>query len=130
MKNSSFSYVVTLKNEQGIDFEILGIFPSFEEISFKSKVFESYVESVKSCKALIEDLAANINGATGENLFKVGAEVNSKLTGSKNFSGDWQELEVARFWVYNQEMEGTGDIAAVCRASLFSEPIVLPSLLN
>lgn len=122
--------MVTLKNEQSLEFCISGIFPSFVEMSFKSKKFDSYLECIKSCKTLVEDIAENINESVGENLFKIATEVNSKHSGTKNISVNWQELEVARIWIYNRTMENSGDIAAVCQACIFSDPIQSPEVLH
>ena len=125
LKDSHFSYTALLKNEQDIDFEALTLFPGLNEISFQSRTFPTYSDCVKSCKGLMEDMSREVNASIKEQRFKVGAEVNPAHSGAPTLSKDWSETEVARFWVYNRTMEGTGGaIAAICRGSIFAAPRV------
>lgn len=123
LKNSHFKYTATLKNEQDISFEGLELFPGLSEISFQSREFQNYAECVKSCKGLMEDMTKDVNAHLEEQKFKVGAEVNPRHTGTQTLSKDWDDFEVARFWVYDKSMEGSGlNIAAICRGSIFAVP--------
>ena len=122
LKDSYFRYNAVIKNEQDISFEGLQLFPGLNEISFQSRIFPNYSECVKSCKGLMEDMTRDINSKFEDKRFKVGAEVNPVHSGTPTMSKDWDVAEVARFWVYNKAMEGTGNIAAVCRGSIFAIP--------
>lgn len=119
LQSSEFNYTVVLKKEQGITSEAFEQFPSMSEISFKSRSFNTYAECVKSCKTLMENVAAGITEAMGDQTFKVGAEVNPLVSGTQTISTDWNESEVARFWIYNKTMEGQ-KIDAIGRGSLFA----------
>ena len=131
LKDSHFQYNALLKNEQDIKMEGLDLFPGLNEISFNSRVFPNYAECVKSCKGIMEDVTFRINERLGEPKFKVGAEVNPIHTGTPTLSKNWSDTEVARFWVYNKSMEGTGaNIPAVCRGSIFVIPKITPPVFN
>lgn len=110
---SSFIYITTLKNEQSVEFEALQLFPGLNEISFQSRQFDSYQDCITSCRTFMDDIAKDAN-RTGDR-FKVGTEVNPIHTGAKALSKDWTASEIARFWVYDKEMEG-GAISAICRS--------------
>jgi hypothetical protein len=122
LQESHFRYNAVIKNEQDISFEGLSLFPGLSEISFQSRIFPNYAECVKSCKGLMEDMTRDINSNLQDKKFKVGAEVNPVHSGNPTMSKDWGSAEVARFWVYDKAMEGTGAIAAVCRGSIFAIP--------
>jgi hypothetical protein len=116
LPTSNFVYSATIKNEQDISFDGLELFPNLNEISFQSRVFQSYGECVRSCKGLLEDITKDINGST--NKFKVGAEVNPIHSGTPSLSKDWMDGEVSRFWIYQSSMEGSGGILAIGRGSI------------
>ncbi len=128
LKDSHFQYNTVLKNDQGVTFEALSLFPGLNEISFRSRTFSNYSECVKSCKGMMEDMSRDINTSFEEPKFKVGAEVNPIHTGTQTLSKDWGSFEVARFWVYNKAMEGNGAaISAICRGSIFAIPKAEPT---
>lgn len=121
LKDAHFRFNAVVKNEQNVKFEGLELFPGLQEISFQSRIFNNYAECVKSCKGLMEDVSRDMNSSIEDKKFKVGAEVNPKHTGTQTLSKDWDETEVARFWVYDRGMEGNGGaIAAICRGSIFA----------
>ena len=108
LSDSSFKYSVVIKNAQDVAFEGLQLFPGLNEISFASRTFSNYAECIKSCKTLMEDVTKDLNAHLAESKFKVGAEVNPIHTGIETLSKDWAEFEVARFWVFDRSMEGSG----------------------
>lgn len=116
LPTSNFIYTATIKNGQNISFEALELFPGLSEISFQSRVFETYGECVRSCKGLLEDVTRDINGSTDK--FKVGAEVNPIHSGTTSLSKDWADGEVSRFWIYDRSMEGSKGILALGRGSI------------
>ncbi len=119
LQNSNFEFSAILKQEQNNSFDCLSVFPSLSEISFKSRQFSNYPECVKSCKTLLTDVSADANRHEEEEKYKVGAEVNPLHTGNETLSKDWGETEVARFWVYDKNMEGsTSKISAICKGSI------------
>lgn len=126
LKDSHFKYSATIKNDQNIEISALSLFPKMHEISLQSRTFQTYSEAVKSCKGLMEDLMRDINLGFKEDRFKVAAEVNPKYSGTQTLSKDWDDVEVARFWVYNKAMEGKGQISAVGKSSIVGIP-KLPS---
>jgi hypothetical protein len=130
LKESHFRYNALLKQEQGIKFDGLELFPGLDEISFGSRSFTNYTECVKSCKGMISDIVEDINRLAGEPKFKLGAEVNPVHGNAPSISKNWEEGEVARFWIYDKTMEGTGQIGAVCKSSIFAIPKVQGPLLN
>lgn len=123
LQNSHFAFTAILKQEQDISFEGLQVFPGLSEISFRSRIFSSYAECVKSCKSLLDDVSADVNRHEPNPKYKVGAEVNPIHTGTQTLSKDWGETEVARFWVYDKNMEGNNSkIAAICKGSVMVVP--------
>lgn len=123
LTQSHFQYTALLKREQSIKCEGLELFPGMNEISFGSRVFNSYAECVKSCKGMMTDMSIDINTSINEQKFKVGAEVNPEVSGAPTLSREWGDQEVARFWVYDKSMEGTGGkIDAVCKGSIYAIP--------
>lgn len=123
LKDSHFSYNTLLKFEQDIELEALQLFPGCNEVSFQSRIFQNYAECVKSCKGIMSDIAAGINENLGEPKYKVGAEVNPLYSNAPSLSKDWGAAEVARFWVFDKALEGTGaNISAVCRGSVTALP--------
>lgn len=123
LQNSHFKYNALFKCEQSIKCEGLELFPGLNEISFNSRTFTTYAECVKSCKGMMTDMSIDINSSIHEHKFKVGAEVNPIVSGNTTLSREWLDQEVARFWVYDKAMEGTGGkIDAVCKGSIFAIP--------
>lgn len=130
LKDSHFHYNALLKNEQGIKFEGLDLFPGLNEINFQSRTFQNYAECVKSCKGLMEDMTSRINIGIGESKYKVGAEVNPVHTGTQTLSKNWADSEVARFWVYDKKLDRNGsNIEAVCKGAIFAVPKIVSSQL-
>lgn len=121
LADSAFRFSVLLKNDQDIGLEALELFPHMAEINFNSRIFPGYAECIRSCKSLLEDMSTSINEVEGKQRFKVGAEVNPLHSGTPTMSQDWLDDEIARFWVYDKTMEGTGErIDAICKGSVFS----------
>jgi len=124
LKKSNFQYNAVLKREtEDFQSDLLELFPNVSEISFQSRNFVQYGDAVKSCKKLMEDMVKGLNDSAEAKKYKVGAEVNPEHTGTSTLSKDWAENEVARFWVYDKAMEGSGkQIVAVCKSSIYAIP--------
>lgn len=122
LKDVDFMHVTVVKNEQDIETPGLTFFPSAAEISFTSKVFNDYATCIRSCKCLIEDMARDFNNQELNHRFKIGTEVNPKWSGIATVSTEWEDLEVAKFWVYVPPGQSETVISAVCRSQIFAVP--------
>ena len=124
LTTANFCYSTILKLEKGLIMEAHEVFPGLHEISLSSRSFPNYTECVSSCMGLMEGMSKDLNEKVKLDRFKVGAEVNPAHTGTATMSKDWEDFEVARFWLYDKSMEGAGNIKAIGRCSVYSTPKV------
>lgn len=89
------------------------------DISFSSRPFNEFSDCALSCKTLMEGYAGKLNNKSS--IFTVSSEVNPLHTGQPTISKDWDEDEMARVWVFDKKMEGTGAIFAVGQARIYVE---------
>lgn len=121
VQNSDFVYSVVIKNDQAVTYDALEVFPSLDELTLHSRKFQSYADTLSSCRRLLEDITANINHHVGAQTFRLAAEVNPEISGQDTLSTDWGEDEVSRVWVFDRGMEGQNQkIEAICRGSIFA----------
>lgn len=118
--DKNFNYVTAIRLKVvGMDFsEVTTEYPGISTINFESRTFLSYDECVSSARRFMDIVTEKSN--VGSTEFTVGTEVNPALTGVSSISKDWQLGEVARLWVYKQEMEKTGQIHAIAQTKIFS----------
>lgn len=90
---------------------------SIKEINFTSRDFIAFDDCAHSCRTLMEGYAAKLSD---DDQFKLGTEINPIHSGTPTLSKNWDASEVARLWVYDRRMEGTGSIVAVAQAHIFA----------
>lgn len=113
----SFNYTMTVKVKTDDVDALAGIYPEVHTISCTSRNFTTYDECVSSCKQLMDDVLARING-DGQK-FRLGSEVNPIHSGQETLSKDWTHGEVSRLWIFDKAQEGTGHIHAIGQARIF-----------
>ncbi len=65
------------------------------------------------------DMKDQINLVSAPTVFTVNSEINPDISGSAALSKDWDKHEVARLWIFDEKMAGTGRIYAVGQARIF-----------
>lgn len=127
LKAANFRYTFISKSELNRRFEIAELFPNISEMSLVSKLFSDYTQCAVSCKGLLEDVMSAFSSEGTQ--YKLASETNPKFSGQPTVSVDWDEHELARFWVFDKAQEKKGaKISAVARASILAEPILAPSM--
>jgi uncharacterized secreted protein with C-terminal beta-propeller domain len=117
----TFSFTAAVKLVEGAS--ETGIFKDkyrgVSDVNVASREFPEYMECLLSCKSFMTDLTEQIN-ARGQVIYKLGSEINPAYNkGIATISKDWGNEEVARLWIFDEKMEGTGQIHAVGQARLF-----------
>jgi uncharacterized secreted protein with C-terminal beta-propeller domain len=118
----SFSYTASIKllSNDGKVAALAETYPGVTDLSLASRQFVDYNECVTSCKQLMTDLKDKINLAASDKVvFKINSEINPVYSGTATLSKDWDVHEVARLWIFDEKMEGTGRIQAVGQARIF-----------
>jgi hypothetical protein len=117
---TSFNYTTTLKlktngdNHGDIPSEWIGV----NAINLNSRHFNDYIECIRSCKKLMDDVAEKAN-ANAAGKYEVGTEVNPVHSGQDSISKDWAVYEIARIWIYDKGMKNTGAIQAIGQSRIF-----------
>ena len=120
LTKSSFQYNAVVRVNSAPIADLAEIFPNAKEISLSSRSFTNYAECVSSAKVLLDEYVTAVN-SLGAVQVKIGTEVNPKYSGHQTISKDWVDAEVARLWVYDRTMEGSGNrIDAIARTSIFA----------
>ncbi len=117
----AFSYTASVKflSNGGKLTAIANTYPGVTDLSLASREFIDYNECITSCKRLMTDLKDQINLASDPVVFRVSSEINPVLGGAPTLSKDWDAHEVARLWIFDEKMEGTGRIHAIGQARIF-----------
>jgi len=117
----SFSYTASIKllSSGGKVAALAETYPGVTDLSVASRQFVDYNECVTSCRQFMTDLKDKINLAAEKVVFKLNSEINPVYSGTSTLSKDWDVHEVARLWIFDEKMEGTGRINAVGQARIF-----------
>jgi hypothetical protein len=117
----AFSYTAAIKllNSGGQVAALADTYPGVTDLSIASREFVDYNECVTSCKQFMGDMKDKINLVADKIVFKVSSEINPVYSGTTTLSKDWDVHEVARLWIFDEKMEGTGRIHAVGQARIF-----------
>lgn len=116
---SSFNFGATVKVQVSADGKTFlnpGI-TGVSSITLTSRDFSSYEECVSSCRGLMDDVLQRLN-TTGP-VFKLASEINPVHSGQGTLSRDWEPGEICRIWIYDKNMEKTGQISAIGQARVF-----------
>jgi hypothetical protein len=117
----AFSYTASVKllSNEGKVAALAETYPGVTDLSVASREFVDYNECVTSCKQFMSDMKDKINLVAEKIVFKVSSEINPVYSGTPTLSKDWDAHEVARLWIFDEKMEGTGRIHAVGQARIF-----------
>lgn len=88
---------------------------SVSEISIDSRVFDSFQDCIVSCEAFINDLQTKIN--SDECPCLIGIEANPLYAQSADDSGDWEQDEMGRLWIFEKTKN-----SPIARARIYTLP--------
>lgn len=114
---STFLYTANVK--LSCDKTNCDTYPGITDLSVASREFLDYGECVASCHQFMDDVKIRVSLSSPKTVFKIGTEINPAFSGTPTISKDWDLNEVARLWIFDEKMEGTGQIHAIGQARVF-----------
>lgn len=99
--SARFTYRVLLQNTEHTAFGLDVFFRDFADIAFYSQPM-LFNDCVSSCRALLTRVNNLANGTskTGA-VFAIGVETHPLISGIESISGEWDPVDVMKWWIYD-----------------------------
>lgn len=99
--SARFSYRVLIQNTEHTSFGLDNFFRDFAEIAFYSQPM-LFNDCVSSCRALLARMNNLANGSSKSGaVFAIGVETHPSISGINSISGEWDQNDVMKWWIYD-----------------------------
>lgn len=115
--NAAFKFKAIIRLGHAPDCDLRKKLNTVSDLSFTSRIFNSYPMCADSATGLIDDFVSEIS--KGDQKFKRIVEVSPLHGGNTTIlSSDWEDHEISRLWVYSVEEDKNAVKNAIAQISI------------